>query len=107
MNNLELQDLYSKSNHEVAAELGDRFRKYRIALRLTQKDVAEKSGISVITLGRFEGGHASSISLAHFIALLRVIGQMERIVEAIPEIPDSLYKKPQSARRVRRKKNEE
>lgn len=106
MNSVDLQDLYGKSNYEVAAALGAKFRAYRIALRLTQKDVAEKAGISVITLARFESGVSSSISLSYFIGLLRAIEQLERIAEVIPEIPDSLYTSRKVAQRVRRKKYE-
>jgi len=103
MNSVDLQDLYGKSNYEVAAALGTRFRAYRIALRLTQKDVAEKAGISVITLARFESGVSSSISLSYFIGLLRAIEQLERIAEVIP---DSLYTSRKVAQRVKRKKYE-
>ena len=106
MNNIDLQDLYGKSNHDVAVELGARFRAYRIALRLTRQEVAYKAGVSVITLARFESGHSSAISLPYFIALLRTIGHMESILETIPEIPESLYRKVRAAQRVRRKKDE-
>lgn len=106
MNNWELQDLYGKSNHEIAAELGARFRAYRIALRLTQKEVAEKAGVSVLTLSRFETGNSASISLPYFLALLRVIGHLDKITEAIPEIPESLYGPSRTQHRVRRKKDE-
>ena len=104
MNNITQRDLYAKSNYEVATELGARLRAYRIALRLTQKEVAEKAGISVITLARFESGASSSISLTYFIGLLRAMEQLERVVDVVPEIPDSLYLSRKAAQRVRRKK---
>jgi len=107
MNSIDLQDLYGKSNHEIAAELGARFRAYRVALRLTRKEVAEKAGISIITIARFESGQSSAISLPYYIALLRTIGHLERILDSIPDLPDSLYRKSRTMQRVRRKKDEE
>ena len=107
MNYTSQQELYGLSNYEVAAELGARFRAYRVALRLTQKDVAEKSGVSVLTISRFEKGAAPSISLYYYIALLRAIQQLERVADSIPEIPESLYgKRRAAAQRVRRKQDE-
>lgn len=106
MNSIDLQDLYGRSNHDLAAELGTRFRSYRIALRLTRKEVADKAGMSVITLSRFENGQSSALSLPYFIALLRTIGHLGKIMETIPEIPESLYRKNRVAQRVRRKRDE-
>ena len=42
MNNLDLTELYGRSNNDIIVELGRRFRAYRIALRMTQKDIAER-----------------------------------------------------------------
>lgn len=107
MNSIEQEELYSKSNHEIAAALGARFRAYRIALGLTQKDIAEKTGISLITIARFENGYASSIGLSNYIGLLRATGQLERIVDSIPEIPESLFRKKANRQRIRKKRNHE
>ena len=52
MNNLSMEDLYGRSNNDIVVELGKRFRDYRIALRLTQKDIAEQTGLSVMTIAR-------------------------------------------------------
>jgi len=110
MNNLGLMDLYERSNNDIAVDLGRRFRDYRIALRLTQKEIAEQSGVSVMTIVRFESGEVHSIRLDNFIALLRAIQRLEGISESIPEIPMSLYhargNSTSSSKRVRKKKNE-
>lgn len=110
MNDIDLQGLYERSNHDIATSLGQRFKDYRIALRLTQKDVSLRSGISLMTIVRFENGHATSIGLDHFIALMRAVQCLDKIANAIPETPFSLYdQKPEPAKgkeRVRRKKDE-
>jgi transcriptional regulator with XRE-family HTH domain len=58
---------------------------------LTQKEVAEKSGVSLITLRAFENGKAVNITMGNLLALLRVIEQLEGITEILPEIPISPY----------------
>ena len=107
INNLELLDLFSRSNYEIAAEIGARFKSYRIALRLTQKDVSEQSGVSIMTIVRFEKGEGNAIRLNNLIALMRAIQKLDCIQEMIPEMSESLYKTPRKqAKRVRRKADE-
>ena len=88
---LEIQDLYGKSNNDVAVELGRRFKSLRVALRLSQKDVSEQSGVSTMTIVRFERGEGTSIRLDNLIALMRAVQKLESIYDMIPEIPESLY----------------
>lgn len=88
-----IQDIYAYSNGELAAQLGERFKEYRNALGLTQKEVSEQSGVSVMTIVRFEKGQGSSIRLDNLIALLRAIQRLEDMDSIVPEMPLSLYGK--------------
>lgn len=110
MYDLSTSDLYGKSDNDIVVELGRRFRNYRIALHLTQKDIAEQTGLSVMTIVRFEKGEGFSIRLNNFVGLMRAIEHLEGISESIPDIPESLYDRQtdtkNSNRRVRRKRNE-
>ena len=47
-------DIYEKSDNDIVLDLGRRFRNYRVALRLTQKEVAEQAGVSLMMVARFE-----------------------------------------------------
>jgi len=89
----QLQDTYAYSNGELAAQLGERFKDYRSALGLSQKQVAIQSGVSVMTIVRFERGQGNSIRLDNLIALLRAVQRLDDIAELIPEMPLSLYAK--------------
>ena len=89
----QILDTYEYSNGELAAQLGERFRNYRNSLGLSQKDVAVNSGVSVMTIVRFETGHGNSIRLDNLIALLRAIQRLEDITELLPDMPESLYVK--------------
>ena len=89
----QIQDIYEYSNGELAAQLGGRFRNYRSALGLSQKEVAINSGVSVMTIVRFERGQGSAIRLDNLIALFRAIQRLDDITELVPDMPESLYAK--------------
>ena len=76
---------------EIVAMLGRRFKDYRIGCDLTQKQVSEKSGVSIITIRNFENGKLRNISMGAFIELLRAIGFMQGLDDVLPEIPVSPY----------------
>ncbi|MBO5979479.1 MAG: helix-turn-helix transcriptional regulator [Bacteroidales bacterium] len=101
MNGYLFRDLYAKSNNDIVAELGKRFRDYRIALRLTQKEVADQTGVSVMTIVRFERGEGSAIRLDNFVALMRAIQKLDGIADAIPNMPVSLYDGPREDSKVK------
>lgn len=91
VNELNRLELYEKSNNDIVVELGRRFRDYRIALRMTQQQIASQSGVSVMTIVRFEKGEGSSIRLDNFVALMRAIQKLEGVADCIPDMPVSLY----------------
>ena len=84
-----MKDIYAWSNTELVKSLGRRFKTYRIKCRMTQKEVAEQSGISVPTIRSFENGRSASVSLLVVVALLRAIGQLGCFDSLLPEIPES------------------
>lgn len=89
-------DLYEKTGSEIIRELGKRYSDYRKRMKYTQKEVAEKSGLSVFTISSFENGSSTGLTLASFIKLLRVIDSLEETEKLLPELPESpraLFKK--------------
>lgn len=88
-----IQDYYEYSNADIVSQLGERFRQYRNALGMTQGQVALQSGVSVMTIVRFEKGKGGAIRLDNLISLMRTIQRLEDIQELIPEMPESLYPK--------------
>lgn len=79
------------SNPEIISELGRRFKEYRLSVMLTQKEAAERAGVSLITLRQFENGRSYNINMGNFLALLRVVGCLEQVDELLPEMPVSAY----------------
>lgn len=79
------------SNPEIISELGRRFKEYRLSAILTQKEAAERAGVSLITLRQFENGRSYNINMGNFLALLRVVGCLEQVDGILPEMPVSAY----------------
>lgn len=87
----EITDIKTRSSAQIIQALGKRFREYRIAARMTQKEVAEQSGVSILTIRRFEQGYSYDIKMGNFIALLKAIDFADGIADILPEIPVSPY----------------
>lgn len=81
-----------KSNWEIISELGGRFKEYRIFSRLTQKEVAKKSGVSIFTISQFEKGEAGNIGFGTILSLLRSIGFLAEAEKLLPGIQCSHLK---------------
>lgn len=76
----------------------ERLKQYRINYPLTQAELAEKSGVSVRSISRFENGE--DISMSKFLSLLRALDLEDRIIELIPDqsIRPSYYLEPAKKR---------
>lgn len=86
-----MADFYEYSIPDIVKLLGARFKDYRLRSNMTQKEVAEQSGVSIITITRFENGTTGSISLSTFLLLLKAIECIDGLDELLPELPDSAY----------------
>lgn len=64
------------SNEAVLTELGDRLRKYRLRMNLTQGEAAEKAGLAIGTIKNLEKGTGT---LASLVAALRALGVVEQL----------------------------
>lgn len=95
-------DMYEYSATELIRLLGTRFREYRLRCNMTQKEVAERTGLGITTITTFENGAAGNVSLATFILLLKVVGQVNSIDGLLPELPESPYLHRSGNRKVQR-----
>ena len=86
-----MADLYEYSMPELVRLLGNRFKNYRMQCNLTQKEVAQLSGVGLTTIHKFENGTAGNLSLSTFILLLKVVGQINALDNLLPELPESPY----------------
>lgn len=102
-----MEDYSEYSATELVRLLGSRFKDYRLRANMTQKEVAEMAGVSLLTVYRFENGAVKNISLGTFFLLLKAVGSINDLNELMPEQPESPYlynDKQKKAQRVRHKK---
>ncbi|MBO7461908.1 MAG: helix-turn-helix transcriptional regulator [Bacteroidales bacterium] len=101
-----MADYTEYSAPELVRMLGSRFKDYRLRANMTQKEVAEMSGLSLLTIYRFENGMVTNISLSTFLLLMKAVGCINDIENVMPEQPESpyLYKENKKMQRVRHKK---
>lgn len=95
-------DYYEYSIPELVQLLGTRFKDYRMRSNMTQKDVAEQSGLTVNTIHKFENGRIPNMSLCTFLLLLKAIGCINSLDTLMPELPESTYLIKEDGKRVQR-----
>ncbi len=96
-------DFIEYSEPDIIKILGERFKNYRLNSQQTQKELADKTGVSYKTISNFESGRANNITMVNFLTLLRSIGQLQNIDEILPEMPLSPYAKmPEPRQRCRK-----
>ena len=56
------------TNSDMLTLLALRGKEYRLAARMSQKELAEQSGVSQTTISHFEQGVSRNLTLANFIS---------------------------------------
>ena len=82
-----MDNLSYTTNQDIIALLCQRLKEYRLAARISQREMAEKSGVSLTTISHLEQGMKRNITLNNFISLLRVLGMEQRLSDLLPELP--------------------
>lgn len=97
-----MNNLNEYSIPELIHLLGSRFKDYRQRENLTQKDVADKTGLSTITISKFENGSSNNLSLGTFLLLLKSVDWIDALDEFMPELPPSPYLIKESSKKIQR-----
>ena len=74
---------FYSSASEVLAEIGSRIKAARIAMSVTQKEMAELTNLSQRTISNLETG--KDVSFSTVIEVLRALGQLQNLELMIPE----------------------
>ena len=92
--------------HDVQMGLAKRARERRLLLNITQAELAERSGVSLASVRRFET--SGEISLRSFLALALVLEELKEVAELFqPPPPMSLFAKNSRPRKRSRKMTSE
>ena len=95
-------DYYEYSIPELVQLLGTRFKDYRMRSNMTQKDVAEQSGVTINTIHKFENGLVPNMSISTFLLLMKAIGCINGLDGLLPELPESPYLMKDDGKKVQR-----
>lgn len=87
-------DWFYMTDKAIMAEMGQRLRSYRKKRKLSQKELAERTGLSIFTIAQIEQGKAVSLSsLLPVLRELRLLNNLDALIPNIPESPISLLRK--------------
>ena len=89
------------------SEMSKRIKEYRISISMTQKELADKSGVSIRSISRFENGEDISLSL--FIKILKALDLDDRLDMVVPDQskrPSYYLESEKKRKRASRKKKD-
>lgn len=92
----------NESEQIILKELGTRMKQYRIALNMTQAELAEKCGVSSSTAVRLENG--ADLKISNYLKILGAMGLLQNLDVLVPETQEdfkALYEKKAVRQRVR------
>lgn len=96
-------------SNKVIVVLGQRIKKVRIALEMTQGEVADRAGVARMVVSKIETG--KNISLESLISIFQAIGEVHRFNDLLPEPEVSPVKlsmtKGKVPQRVKKKKKDD
>ena len=75
------------TDEAINAALRARCRRERLEQNMTQSTLAERAGLGINTIRRYESDHDYSPSLDTFIRIIRVLGALEVLDQVLPERP--------------------
>lgn len=91
----------TESNEQILKELGQRLKDTRIALSYTQKEMADRAGISPKTIERIEGGE--NVRIENLVNLLRAMNLLQNMEILVPEqtiLPTEIFDYGKKRQRV-------
>ena len=96
----------TENNEGIMKEIGVRIKDTRIAISLTQKELAERAGVSGRTVERIENGE--NVKVENIINVMRAMQLLQNIELLIPEQeirPTELHDKGKKRMRATSKKS--
>lgn len=95
--------IYDLSDKDIIKELCKKIKQTRLSCCFSQKEMAEKCGLSIITIKRIESGIVEDITLGTLLKIMRISGTLENIVDLVPDLPESPYLiNPKTGKKIQR-----
>lgn len=83
--------IYDFSDEDIIQELCQKLKSVRLSCCFSQKEFAEKCGVSIITIKRIESGKANDVTMGTLLKIMRISGTLEGVVDLLPDLPASPY----------------
>jgi transcriptional regulator with XRE-family HTH domain len=102
-----IMSLSFKTHDELQTVLGERLRALRLSRNFSQRELADKAGVSLRALHNFEAGSGSTLET--FLRVLKGLNAVDAIDALVPQpkvSPLTLLKMGAVPQRVRRKQAE-
>lgn len=93
---------------QILKEIGKYIKSSRLKLKKTQKELAEESGVSLMTLRRAEGGEV--ITVETLVSIMEAFGELENlrtVFRVMEGTPRDIVKGETPEKRVRKKAQKE
>lgn len=87
------------TDEAIIEQLRERCRRERLLQNITQEDLAQRAGLGINTVRRFERDDDYSPSLETFVRITRVLGALDVLEQMLPERPLDPLKPDASERR--------
>lgn len=101
-----MQDWHQLTDFEILAEIGSRFKMLRMSKNLTQKDLAEKSGLNRSTIRELENGKPLNVlSLISVFRCLEILPKLEDLLQSTENSPVLAINQAHRMRVKRSRKN--
>lgn len=83
MNNVELREfeVSALSDAEVLQKIGGKLKELRLEQNIKQKELAEKSGLSMFSISQMETGHNTSVQSV--VQVLRALGRLDVVAHLL------------------------
>lgn len=83
--------IYNFTDEEIISELCRKIKSVRLSCCFSQQEMADKCGVSIITIKRIESGRVKDITMGTLLKIMRTSGTLEGIVDIIPDLPESPF----------------
>lgn len=91
----------TESNEIIMKELGQRMQDIRIAMNLTQAEMADRSGVALRTVARIENGEGvNAESVLNILRVLGVLGNLDQLIQEQVLAPTELIDIGKKRKRV-------
>lgn len=95
----------TESNSYILREFGQRIQDVRISASITQRELAERAGVSPSTMERIENGE--NVKIENILNVLRALSLLANLDLLVPEqeiVPTIVIERRMKRQRVRHKK---